>query len=98
MYNIEFYPIVSGHSSLQLSHKRKKIITCLYPLQAILVSVGNDETLMFWDIHENTPLLTKNLGIQASSLDFSPDGNYLVVGLVNGVFLMMESFIDAHVS
>ena len=60
----------------------------------VLASVGNDETLMFWDINRNTSLITKNLGTQATCLDFSPDGKFLAVGLVNGVFLMLESNIE----
>ena len=93
-YNIKFAPIFSGHSSLQISHKQKKIICCLYPLYGILASVGNDETLMLWDFTKNEPIVTKNLGTQATCLDFSPDGKYLAIGLVNGVFLLLESHIE----
>ena len=77
-----------------MSHKQKKIITCLYPLFGVLASVGNDETLMLWDINRNKSMTTKNLGTQATCLDFSPDGKFLAVGLVNGVFLLMESEIE----
>lgn len=91
---IKFQPIFSGHSSLQISHKQKKIITSLYPLYGILASVGNDETLMLWDINKTESIISKNLGTQATCLDFSPDGKYLAVGLVNGVFLLLESHIE----
>ncbi len=37
--------------------------------------------------------MSKNLGTQASCLVFSPDGNYLAIGLVNGVFLLLDSKI-----
>ena len=38
--------------------------------------------------------MSKNLGTQATSLSFSPDGTYLAVGLVNGVFLLLESKLE----
>jgi len=93
-YIVQFAPIFDCHSSLQISFKQKKIITCLYPLFGILASVGNDETLMLWDINKNECIVTKNLGTQATCLDFSPDGKFLAIGLVNGVFLLLESHIE----
>ena len=66
----------------------------MYPMYGILASVGNDETLMIWDVNKNTSLVSKNLGTQATCLDFSPDGRFLAVGLVNGVFLLLESHIE----
>lgn len=56
--------------------------------------MGNDETLMIWDINKNACIISKNLGIQATCLAFSPDGKYLAIGLVNGVFLLLESSIE----
>ena len=81
MFKVKFQSILGGHSSLQISHKQKKIITCLYPDHAVLASVGNDETLMLWDIKKNVCIVSKNLGTQATCLDFSPDGKFLAVGL-----------------
>lgn len=49
---------------------------------------------MLWDVDKNEPIVSKNLGTQATCLDFSPDGKYLAVGLVNGVFLMLEASIE----
>ena len=85
---------MGGHSSLHISHKAKKILTCLYPLYSILDSVGNDETLCFWDIGKNECFLEKNLGTQATCLDFSPDGKFMCIGLVNGVFLLLDSYLE----
>lgn len=48
---------------------------------------------MLWDINKTESIVSKNLGTQATCLDFSPDGRYLAVGLVNGVFLLLESDI-----
>lgn len=59
-----------------------------------MASVGNDETLMIWDIDKNETIVSKNLGTQATCLDFSPDGNYLAIGLANGVFLLLSAKIE----
>ena len=93
MYDVTFFPILSGHSSLYISHRQKKIISCLYPLYGILASAGNDETLMFWDVDKRDCIISKNIGFQATSLDFSSDGKYLAIGLSNGVFLILDSKI-----
>ena len=61
-YIIKFQPVFTGHSSLQISHKQKKIICCMYPLFGILASVGNDETLCLWDISKQECIIQKNLG------------------------------------
>jgi WD40 repeat protein len=49
---------------------------------------------MFWDINKKICLISKNLGTQATCLDFSPDGRYLAIGLNNGVFMVLESYIE----
>jgi WD40 repeat protein len=59
-----------------------------------MASVADDETLRFWDINLKQLILSKNLGTQATSLAFSPDGSFLCVGLINGVFLVLESKLD----
>lgn len=38
-------------------------------------------------------MLNKNLGTQASSIAISPEGIFLVIGLINGVFIVFESEI-----
>ena len=39
-------------------------------------------------------MVSKNLGTQASCLSFSPDGSFLAVGLINGVFLILDSKLE----
>lgn len=66
----------------------------VYPLYPIMASVGDDETLRLWDLNQKQMILNKSLGTQATSLQFSPDGGYLVVGLINGVMLVLDSKIE----
>lgn len=77
-----------------MSLNQKKIVVAMYPTYPIAASVGDDETLKFWDINKKNMIFNKSLGNQATALCFSPDGSYLVIGLVNGVMLVLSSKID----
>ena len=77
-----------------MSSNQKKVFIAIYPLFGILASVGDDETLRMWHTTNHSIIISKNLGTQASCLSFSPDGSYLAVGLVNGVFLLLDSKVD----
>lgn len=63
------------------------------PGHHVLASVGDDETLRFWDLTKKQIIVSKYLGAQATSLGFSPDGSYLIVGLLNGVLLVLDAKI-----
>ena len=63
-------------------------------MNGIVASCGDDETLRMWDITKHQIMISKNLGTQATSLNFSPDGSFLAVGLVNGVFLILDSKVE----
>lgn len=39
-------------------------------------------------------IISKNLGTQATAIAFSPEGSFLVIGLVNGVMLVIDSKIQ----
>jgi WD40 repeat protein len=63
------------------------------PGYQILASVGDDETLKFWDLTKKQMIVNRFLGAQATALAFSPDGSYLIIGLLNGVMLVLETKI-----
>ena len=94
LLSFQWYSYLSSHSSLYVSANQKKVFIAIHPINAILASVGDDETLRMWDITKHQIMIAKNLGTQATCLSFSPDGSYLGVGLVNGVFLILDSKVE----
>lgn len=48
----EFFTFISTHSSLNMSKNQKKCFVAVYPLYPIMASVGDDETLRFWDLQK----------------------------------------------
>lgn len=62
LLNFDFFTYVSAHSSLYMSTNQKKIFQTVYPLYPIMASVGDDETLRFWDLNKKQIIVSKNLG------------------------------------
>ena len=58
----EFFTFISTHSSLNMSQNQKKTFVAVYPLYPIMASVGDDETLRFWDLQKKQLILSKSLG------------------------------------
>lgn len=58
----EFFTFISTHSSLNMSQNQKKTFAAVYPLYPIMASVGDDETLRFWDMQKKQLILSKSLG------------------------------------
>jgi WD40 repeat protein len=72
---------------------QKKIAVAVYPTEPIIASVGDDETLRLWDMEKKALICSKNLGTQATCLQFSPESSFLVIGLINGVVLVLDAAI-----
>lgn len=90
-YNFKFSYVMSGHSSLFVNPNMKKIqISCntWFPL---FVTVSDDETIWLWDIRWKSVLMSWNLGAWATAIAYHPDGDYLAVGMENGILLLLEA-------
>jgi WD40 repeat protein len=61
------------------------------PELPVLASVGDDETLRFWDLIKKQIIVSKYLGTQATAIAYSPEGSFLVIGLINGIMLVLEA-------
>lgn len=79
-----------AHSSLGLEEDERRLCVAVYPQSppAILASAGYDSSIRFWNISNDTLLfmedLGKDSGMKVSALAFSPDGEYLLIGLFTG--------------
>ena len=73
--------------------KNKKVFIAIHPKEPIMISVGEDKTIYLWDIEQNNILFKKNLDVIPTCCRFSPDGDLLVIGFVDGVFIIYDSKI-----
>jgi WD40 repeat protein len=88
-----FFTFVSAHSSLAGSQNQKKIVCVMNPELPILASVADDESIRFWDLQKKQMIVSKYIGTQATAVAYSPDGSFLIVGLVNGIMLVLDAKI-----
>jgi hypothetical protein len=49
-FNFEWYSFLSSHASLHINSNLKKVAIALHPINSIMASVGDDETLRMWDL------------------------------------------------
>ena len=93
--------LMKGHASQvesegeKLSLRRsKKVQMTVHPEQDVMVSVGDDCNLIFWEIETGNPLLVRDLSNYPTCCQFSPSGHYLVVGFKNGTLMIFEPSIS----
>lgn len=68
-------PLTTGHSSGQLWG------VAAHPVINEVATCGDDKTVCFWNLEENTMTRSINVGDFARSCDYSPNGQLLAVGL-----------------
>ena len=57
----------------------------------MLFSTGEDGLMIIWDLKTNICIHQKRLDAIASCIQFSPDGNLLVIGYYNGSFKIVDT-------
>lgn len=76
------------------NQKNKKLYITIHPREPIMISVGEDKNLCLWDIEKNKLLNNKKyLEDYPTCVKFSPDGDSIIVGFINGKFQIMDSKI-----
>ena len=66
----------------------------MHPTQDVMVSIGDDCNLIFWEINTGESLIVKDLSNYPTCCQFSPKGDYLVVGFKNGTLMIFEPIIN----
>ncbi len=81
--------LLRAHSSLGKSGYDRKVCIAVMPNSALLVSAGYDCTIRLWNAKTDSLLWMDNLGmgskdVRVSAMEFSPEGDLLVLGLFSG--------------
>lgn len=98
-FSFEYVLHLGSHCAQQMNKniktnlKNKKIFITLHPREPVMVTVGEDKNLLLWDIEQNLLLTKEHLDIIPTCCKFSPDGDQLVVGFIDGQFKIFESKI-----
>ncbi|KAF2905825.1 hypothetical protein ILUMI_00361 [Ignelater luminosus] len=82
--SLGFQPVVLGHTDELWG-------LAAHPSIPQFATAGHDKLLQMWDSMSHSILWSKDIGEQAQSLAFSPDGNTIAVGCVSGHWLVFDS-------
>ncbi|XP_026668685.1 echinoderm microtubule-associated protein-like 2 isoform X3 [Ceratina calcarata] len=81
---IGFHPAMLGHAEEVWG-------LAMHPTLSQFATAGHDRLLQMWDSLSHTVVWSKDIGEQAQSIGFSPDGNVMVVGCTSGKWLAIDS-------
>ncbi|XP_076678877.1 echinoderm microtubule-associated protein-like 2 isoform X5 [Andrena cerasifolii] len=80
-----------GFNPAMLGHAEEVWGLAAHPTLPQFATAGHDRLLQMWDSLSHTVVWSKDIGEQAQSIEFSPDGNVMVVGCVSGKWLAIDS-------
>ncbi|CAL1680751.1 unnamed protein product [Lasius platythorax] len=80
-----------GFNPAMLGHTEEVWGLAAHPTLPQFATAGHDRLLQMWDSLSHTVVWSKDIGEQAQSIAFSPDGNIIVVGCVSGKWLAIDS-------
>ncbi|XP_012284868.1 echinoderm microtubule-associated protein-like 2 isoform X2 [Orussus abietinus] len=80
-----------GFNPAMLGHAEEVWGLAAHPTLPQFATAGHDRLLQMWDSLSHTVVWSKDIGEQAQSVCFSPDGAIMVVGCVSGKWLAIDS-------
>lgn len=80
-----------GYNPAMLGHTEEVWGLAAHPTLPQFATAGHDRLLQMWDSLSHTVVWSKDIGEQAQSITFSPDGSIIVVGCVSGKWLAIDS-------
>ncbi|XP_024937136.1 echinoderm microtubule-associated protein-like 2 isoform X5 [Cephus cinctus] len=80
-----------GFSPAMLGHTEEVWGLAAHPTLPQFATAAHDRLLQMWDSLSHTVVWSKDIGEQAQSVCFSPDGTVMVVGCVSGKWLAIDS-------
>ncbi|XP_072742626.1 echinoderm microtubule-associated protein-like 2 isoform X4 [Anoplolepis gracilipes] len=83
--------IEMGFNPAMLGHAEEVWGLAAHPTLPQFATAGHDRLLQMWDSLSHTVVWSKDIGEQAQSIAFSPDGNIIVVGCMSGKWLAIDS-------
>ncbi|KAK0171777.1 hypothetical protein PV328_005183 [Microctonus aethiopoides] len=83
--------IEMGFCPAMLGHTEEVWGLAAHPTLPQFATAGHDRLLQMWDSLSHSVVWSKDIGEQAQSVCFSPDGNVMVVGCVSGKWLVIDS-------
>ncbi|XP_033208456.1 echinoderm microtubule-associated protein-like 2 isoform X4 [Belonocnema kinseyi] len=80
-----------GFNPTVLGHTDEVWGLASHPTLPQFATAAHDRLLQMWDSLSHTVVWSKDIGEQAQSVCFSPDGNIMVVGCTSGKWLVIDS-------
>ncbi|XP_044580000.1 echinoderm microtubule-associated protein-like 2 isoform X2 [Cotesia glomerata] len=80
-----------GFCPAMLGHTEEVWGLAAHPTLPQFATAGHDRLLQMWDSLSHSVVWSKDIGEQAQSVCFSPDGSVMVVGCVSGKWLVIDS-------
>ena len=79
-----------------LNTYNKKLLFSIHPTYNLFVSVGEDMNLCLWDAEKCKLITMRNIGLMPSAIKFTPDGELLAIGFINGALMLLDAKITMN--
>jgi len=97
--------LLYSKNNITQSHllETKKVLLAHHPKLEIIVTIGEDQNLLFWDTEAsgggNRFIFSKYLGYTSipTAMKFTKDGDYLIIGFSDGLLIFLDSKITKSI-